>query len=57
MTDNAVKSDMICPQCGCREPKTLVDGHYRCDSCTCGSTECGSGAGVTEPRTLDLFST
>ena len=50
-----MESDMVCPRCGCREPKTLVHGHYQCDNCKCvADGDCCQGEMATEPRPMDL---
>ena len=41
MTDPV--TDMVCPKCGCREPKTLVHGHYQCEHCGKNMDECCQG--------------
>jgi ribosomal protein L37AE/L43A len=50
-----IGTDMICPRCGCRAPKTLVHGHYQCDNCKCvADGDCCQGEMATEPRTMEL---
>ena len=52
MTDPV--TDMVCPRCGCREPKTLVHGHYQCDNCKCvADGDCCQGETATEPRPME----
>jgi hypothetical protein len=46
-------TDMVCPRCGCREPKTLVHGHYQCDNCKCiADGDCCQGETATAPKTM-----
>ena len=53
-----MESDMVCPRCGCREPKTLVHGHYQCDNCKCvADGDCCQGEMAAESWPTDLYST
>ena len=47
-------TDMVCPRCGCREPKTLVHGHYQCDNCKCvADGDCCQGEMAAESWPTD----
>ena len=46
-----VSEEDVCPRCGCREPKTMVHGHYQCANCKCvADGDCCQGEVATEPR-------
>ena len=50
-----MESDMVCLRCGCREPKTLVHGHYQCDNCKCvADGDCCQGEMAAESWPTDL---
>ena len=51
ISDMGVSEEDVCPRCGCREPKTMVHGHYQCANCKCvADGDCCQGEVATEPR-------